>query len=94
MTDAFVSMLYAYNYNVYLMVSRISFINDGRIILQQSEVNTMKIKRYEAKDEAELLKLIDEDPDKLKGWVRGETHLRSVRYPPTKAKGKVRAGNC
>ncbi len=54
----------------------------------------MKIKRYEAKDEDELLKLIDEDPDKLKGWEGPiEAHLRSVRYPPKKAKGKVRAGN-
>jgi hypothetical protein len=54
----------------------------------------MKFKRYEAKDEDELLKLIDEDPDKLKGWEGPiDAHLRSVRYPPKKSKGKVRAVN-
>ncbi len=52
----------------------------------------MKIKKYEAKDEDEVLRLIDEDPDKLKGWEGPiEAHLRSVRYPERKAKGKARA---
>ncbi len=52
----------------------------------------MKIKRYEAKDEDELLKLIEDDPDKLKGWEGPiDAHLKSVRYPPKKSKGKVRA---
>ena len=55
-------------------------------------MNIMKIKRYEVKDEDELLKLIGDDPDKLKGWEGPiEAHLRSVRYPPKKSKGKVRA---
>ncbi len=41
----------------------------------------MKIKRYEAKDEDELLKLIDEDPDILKDWEGPiEAHLKCVRY--------------
>ncbi|MCZ7391949.1 MAG: hypothetical protein ABOK23_02460 [Candidatus Methanoperedens sp.] len=54
----------------------------------------MKAKRYEAKDEDELLRFIDEDPDKLKGWEGPiEAHLRSVRYPPKKSKGKVCAVN-
>ncbi|MCZ7380617.1 MAG: hypothetical protein O8C64_03455 [Candidatus Methanoperedens sp.] len=54
----------------------------------------MKIKRYEAKDEDELLRLIDEDPDKLKGWEGPiDARLRSVRYPPKKSKGKLRAVN-
>ncbi len=53
----------------------------------------MKTKRYEAKDEDELLRLIDEDPEKFKGWEGPiEAHLRSVRYPK-RAKGKVRAVN-
>lgn len=57
-------------------------------------MNTMKAKRYEAKDNDELLRLIDEDPDKLKGWEGPtEAHLRSVRYPPKKAKGTLRAVN-
>ncbi len=52
----------------------------------------MKIKRYEVKDEDELLKVIEDDPDKLKGWEGPiEAHLRSVRYPQKKSKGKVRA---
>ncbi len=51
----------------------------------------MKIKRYEVKDEDELLKLIEDDPDKLKGREGPiETHLRSVRYPPKKPKRNVR----
>ena len=55
-------------------------------------MNIMKIKRYEVKDEDELLKLIEDDPDKLKGWEGPiEAHLKSVRYPPKKSKGKVRA---
>ncbi len=54
-------------------------------------MNIMKIKRYEVKDEDELLKLIEDDPDKLKGWEGPiETHLRSVRYPTKKSKGKMR----
>ena len=54
----------------------------------------MKVKKYEAKDEDELLTLLDEDPDKFKGWEGPtETHLRSVRYPPKKLKGTVRAKN-
>jgi hypothetical protein len=54
----------------------------------------MKVKKYEAKDEEELLNLLDEDPDKFKGWEGpAETHLRSVRYPPKKLKGTVRAKN-
>ncbi|MFZ2412157.1 MAG: hypothetical protein WAW23_11345 [Candidatus Methanoperedens sp.] len=54
----------------------------------------MKAKKYETKDEDELIRLIDEDPDKLKGWEGPiETHLRSVRYPPKKVKGTVRAVN-
>jgi len=54
----------------------------------------MKVKKYEAKDEDELLTLLDEDPDKFKGWEGPtETHLRSVRYPPKKAKGTIRAKN-
>ena len=60
----------------------------------KSEVNIMKIKRYEAKDEDELLKLIEVDPDKLKGWEGPiDAYLRSVRYPPKKSKGKVRAAS-
>ncbi len=55
-------------------------------------MNIMKIKRYEVKDEDELLKLIEDDPDKLKGWEGPiDAHLRSVRYPPKKSKGKMRA---
>lgn len=54
----------------------------------------MRTRRYEAKDEDELLKLIDEDLDKLKGWEGPiEAHLRSVYYPAKKSKGKVRAVN-
>jgi hypothetical protein len=57
-------------------------------------VNIMKVKKYEAKDEDELLTLLEEDPDKFKGWEGPtETHLRSVRYPPKKLKGTVRAKN-
>ncbi len=54
----------------------------------------MKAKKYEAKDEDELLRLIDEDHDKLKGWEGPiDAHLRSVRYLPKKSKGKVRMVN-
>ncbi|MCX9012385.1 MAG: hypothetical protein OIN66_14865 [Candidatus Methanoperedens sp.] len=39
----------------------------------------MGIKRYEAKDEDELLRLIDEDLGKFKGWEGPvEANLRSV----------------
>ncbi len=59
----------------------------------QSEVNIMKSRRYEAKDEEDLLLKIDEDPDKIKGWEGPiDVHLRSVRYPP-KTKRKKRAVN-
>ena len=54
----------------------------------------MKVKKYEAKDEDELLSLLDEDPDKFKDWEGPiETHLKSVHYPPKKAKGTVRSKN-
>jgi len=50
-------------------------------------MNIMKYKKYEAKDEDELLKLIDEDPNKFEGWEGPiEVHLRSVLYPPKKTK--------
>jgi len=56
-----------------------------KIYDNKSEVNIMKTKRYEAKDEDELLRLIDEDLDKLKGWEGPiEAYLRSVRYPSKK----------
>ena len=52
----------------------------------------MKIKRYDVKDEDELLKLIEDDTDKLKGWEGPiEAHLRSVRYPLKEPKVKMRA---
>ncbi len=45
----------------------------------------MKAKRYEGKDEDDLLKLIDEDPDKFQRWEGPiEANLSSVRYPPKK----------
>ena len=54
----------------------------------------MKVKKYEAKDEDELLNLLDKDLDKFTGWEGPtETHLRSVRYPPKNAKGTVRPKN-
>ncbi len=56
------------------------------------EVNVMKIKKYEAKDEDELRLM--KDPDKLKGWEGSiEAHLRSVRYSERKAKGNGWAGS-
>ena len=57
-------------------------------------MNIMKPKRYEGKDEDDLLKLIDEDPDKLKGWEGPiEANLTSVRYLPKKNKRKIRSTN-
>lgn len=57
-------------------------------------MNIMKVKKYEVKDEDELLSLLDEDLDKFKGWEGPiETHLKSVRYPPKKAKVTIRAKN-
>ncbi len=54
----------------------------------------MRPKKYEAKDEDDLLKLIDEDPDKFKGWEGPiEANLRSVRYLPKKTKRKTRSAN-
>jgi|GEM_PF-2953833 len=55
-------------------------------------MNIMKPKKYEAKDEDDLLKLIDEDPDKFQGWEGPiEANLRSVRYLPKKTKRKPRS---
>ena len=57
-------------------------------------MNIMKPKRYEGKDEDDLLKLIDEDPDKFQGWEGPiEANLRSVRYLPKKNKRKIRSPN-
>ncbi len=57
-------------------------------------MNIMKSKRYEAKDEDDLLKLIDEDPEKFQGWEGPiEANLRSVRYLPKKTKRKIRSAN-
>ena len=57
-------------------------------------MNSMKHKRFEGKGEDDLLKLIDEDPDKLKGWEGPiEANLRSVRYLPKKTKRKIRSTN-
>ena len=57
-------------------------------------MNIMKPKRYEGKDEDDLLKLIDEDPDKFQGWEGPvEANLRSVRYLPKKNKRKIRSTN-
>ncbi len=54
----------------------------------------MRPKKYEAKDEDDLLKLIDEDPDKFQGWEGPvEANLRSVRYPLKKTKRKSRSVN-
>ncbi len=47
----------------------------------------MEPKKYEAKDEDDLLKLIDEDTDKFNGWEGPiEANLRSIRYLPKKTK--------
>ena len=55
-------------------------------------MNIMKSKRYEGKDDDDLLKLIDEDPDKFNGWEGPiEANLRSVRYLPKKNKRKIRS---
>jgi hypothetical protein len=57
-------------------------------------MNIMKPKKYEGKDEDDLLKLIDEDPDKFQGWEGPiEANLRSVRYLPKKNKRKIRSTN-
>ncbi len=57
-------------------------------------MNIMKPKRYEGKDEDDLLKLIDEDPDKFQGWEGPiEANLKSVRYLPKKNKRKIRSTN-
>ncbi len=57
-------------------------------------MNIMKPKKYEAIDEDDLLKLIDEDPDKFKrGEGPVEANLKSVRYPPKKTKRKPRSAN-
>ncbi|MBZ0174881.1 MAG: hypothetical protein OIN84_12720 [Candidatus Methanoperedens sp.] len=55
----------------------------------------MKAKKYEGKDEDDLLKLIDDDPDKFKGWEGPiEANLSSVRYPPKKKNvRKIRSTN-
>jgi hypothetical protein len=54
----------------------------------------MKPKKYEAKDEDDLLNLIDKDPDKFKGWEGPiEANLRSVRYLPKKTKRVLRSVN-
>jgi len=57
-------------------------------------MNLMKSKKYKAKDEDELLNLINEDPDKFHGWEGPvEANLRSVRYLPNKTKRKSRSVN-
>ena len=57
-------------------------------------MNIMKHKKYEAKDEDTLLKLIEEDPEKFKGWEGPiEANLRSVRYLPKKIKRALRSAN-
>ena len=58
-------------------------------------MNIMKPKRYEGKDEDELLKLIDEDPDKFQEWEGPiEANLSSVRYLPKKKNiRKIRSTN-
>lgn len=57
-------------------------------------MNIMKSKRYEGKDDDELLKLIDEDPEKFQGWEGPiEANLRSVHYLPKKTKRKIRSAN-
>ena len=57
-------------------------------------MNTMKFKKYETKDEDDLLKLIDDDPDKFKGWEGPlDANLRSVHYIPKKNKRMLRSVN-
>lgn len=57
-------------------------------------MNIMKPRKYEAKDEDDLLKLIEEDPNKFQGWEGPiDTNLRSVRYLPKKTKRKPRSAN-
>ncbi len=57
-------------------------------------MNIMKSKRYEGKDDDDLLKLIDEDPEKFNGWEGPiEANLRSVQYLPKKTKRKIRSAN-
>jgi hypothetical protein len=57
-------------------------------------MNIMKSKKYEAKDEDDLLKLIDEDPDKFEGWEGPvEANLRSVRYLQKKTRRKLHPAN-
>ncbi len=57
-------------------------------------MNIMKSKKYEGKDEDDLLKLIDEDPEKFLGWEGPiEANLRSVRYLSKKTKRKIRLAN-
>ena len=57
-------------------------------------MNIMKIKKYEAKDEDELIKLIAEDKDKFLGWEGPiEANLRSVLFPTKKGKIKTRSTN-
>ena len=54
----------------------------------------MKFKKYEGKDEDDLLRLIDEDPEKFQGWEGPiEANLRSVRYISKKTKRKIRSAN-
>lgn len=54
----------------------------------------MKSRKYKAKDEDELLNLINEDLDKFQGWEGPvEANLRSVRYLPNKTKRKSRSVN-
>jgi hypothetical protein len=50
--------------------------------------------KYEAKDEDDLLNLIEDDPNKFQGWEGPiDANLRSVRYPPKKTKRKPRLAN-
>jgi hypothetical protein len=57
-------------------------------------MNIMKSKRYEAKDEDDLLKQIDEDPEKFRGWNGPiEANLRSVHYLPKRTTKITRSIN-
>ena len=63
-------------------------------MLSNMGLKIMKPKKYEAKDEDDLLKLIDEDTDKFKGWEGPiEANLRSVRFLPKKTNRKIRSVN-